>query len=121
MRSLVLKDPKGPWEDKRVKHQVKMKAELEADLYCVGVTPGTGKFQGKIGALVVESKGREVKTAVGTGLSDAERSMDPAEFVGKIVAVKYNAIITDKKTGERSLFLPVLVEVREDKTEPDAL
>lgn len=118
---LVLKDPKGPWEDKRVKHQVKMKAELEADLYCVGVTAGTGKFQGKIGALVVESKGREVRTSVGTGLSDHERSLDPSEFIGKIVAVKYNAIITDKKTGERSLFLPVLVEVREDKTEPDSL
>lgn len=118
---LVLKDPKGHWEDKRVKHQVKMKAELEADLYCVGVTAGTGKFQGKIGALVVESKGREVRTSVGTGLSDHERSLDPSEFIGKIVAVKYNAIITDKKTGERSLFLPVLVEVREDKTEPDSL
>jgi len=118
---LVLKDPKGAWEDKRVKHQIKMKAELEADLYCVGVTPGTGKYQGKIGSLVVESKGREVKTSVGTGLSDHERSLDPSEFIGKIVAVKYNALITDKKTGERSLFLPVFIEVREDKTEPDKI
>ena len=118
---LILKDPKGPWEDKRVKHQVKMKAELEADLRVVGVTPGTGKFQGKIGSLMVETGDREVRCSVGTGLTDEERSLDPSEFMGKIVAVKYNAVITDKKTGERSLFLPVFVEIREDKSVADAL
>ena len=118
---LVLKDPKGPWEDKRVKHQVKMKAELEADLRVVGVTPGTGKFEGKIGSLMVESGDREVQCSVGTGLTDEERSWDPSEFMGKIVAVKYNAVITDKKSGERSLFLPVFVEIREDKTVADAI
>jgi ATP-dependent DNA ligase len=53
---LVLKDPMGPWEDKRVKHQVKMKAELEADLLVTGIIPGSGKFEGKIGSLQVESK-----------------------------------------------------------------
>lgn len=118
---LVLKDPKGPWEDKRVKHQIKMKAELEADLRVVGVTPGTGKFQGKIGSLMVETGDREVRCSVGTGLTDEERSLDPSEFMNKIVAVKYNAVITDKKTGERSLFLPVFVEVREDKTAADVI
>jgi ATP-dependent DNA ligase len=116
---LVLKDPKGPWEDKRVKHQVKMKAELEADLRVVGVTPGTGKYQGKIGSLMVESGDGEVQCSVGTGLSDEERSMAFSEFENKIVAVKYNAVITDKKTGHKSLFLPVFVEIREDKTVAD--
>ena len=118
---VILKDPMGGWEDKRVTHQVKMKAELEADLMCVGYTEGTGKYKGMIGSLFVESRGREVRTAVGTGLNDEERSRDPNEFVGKIVAVKYNALITDKKTGERSLFLPVFVEIRDDKTTADVL
>jgi ATP-dependent DNA ligase len=116
---LVLKDPKGPWEDKRVKHQVKMKAELEADLRVVGVTPGTGKYQGKIGSLMVESGDGEVQCSVGTGLSDEERSMAFSEFENKIVAVKYNAVITDKKTGHKSLFLPVFVEIRDDKCVAD--
>jgi hypothetical protein len=62
-----------------------------------------------------------VKCSVGTGLSDEERRSDPSEFVGKVLAVKYNALITDKKTGARSLFLPVFVEVRLDKDEPDTL
>ena len=117
---IILKDPLGPWEDKRVKHQVKMKAELEADLRVTGIIPGAGKYEGKIGSLMVESKDGVVTTAVGTGLSDEDRSKDPSEYMGKIVAVKYNALITDKKTKAKSLFLPVFVEVREDKVHPDA-
>jgi ATP-dependent DNA ligase len=118
---LVLKDPKGPWEDKRVKHQVKMKAELEADLRVTGFLPGSGKYEGKIGSLLVETADGKVKSAVGTGLDDEERSYDPAEFLGKIVAVKYNALIEDKKTGQKSLFLPVFVEIRDDKKVADGL
>ena len=118
---LVLKDPQGPWEDKRVKHQVKMKAELEADLRVTGFLPGSGKYEGKIGSLLVESADGKVKSAVGTGLDDEERSCDPSEFLGKIVAVKYNALITDKKTGAKSLFLPVFVEIRDDKTVADVI
>jgi ATP-dependent DNA ligase len=116
---VILKDPQGPWEDKRVKHQVKMKAELEADLRVTGFLPGSGKYEGKIGSLLVESADGKVKSAVGTGLDDEERSCDPSEFLGKIVAVKYNALIDDKKTGLKSLFLPVFVEVRDDKTAAD--
>ena len=118
---LVLKDPKGPWEDKRVKHQVKMKAELEADLKVTGFLPGSGKFEGKIGSLLVESADGKVKTAVGTGLNDEERSLPFLEFYNKIVAVKYNALIEDKKTGQKALFLPVFVEVRDDKATADIL
>jgi ATP-dependent DNA ligase len=118
---LVLKDPKGPWEDKRVKHQVKMKAELEADLKITGFLPGAGKYEGKIGSLLVETADGKVKTAVGTGLTDEERSLAFTEFENKIVAVKYNALITDKKTGLKSLFLPVFVEIREDKTVADII
>jgi ATP-dependent DNA ligase len=118
---LVLKDSKGPWEDKRVKHQVKMKAELEADLKITGFLPGAGKYEGKIGSLLVETADGKVKTAVGTGLTDEERSLAFTEFENKIVAVKYNALITDKKTGLKSLFLPVFVEIREDKTVADII
>jgi ATP-dependent DNA ligase len=118
---LVLKDPKGPWEDKRVKHQVKMKAELEADLKVTGFLPGSGKFEGKIGSLLVETADGQVKTAVGTGLTDEERSLPFTEFENKIVAVKYNAVIMDKRTGLKSLFLPVFVEIREDKTVADTM
>ena len=112
---LVLKDPKGPWEDKRVKHQVKLKEVLDADLKVVGFTPGEGKYAGKIGSLMVESSDGKVKTSVGTGLSDADRSLPFSHYEGRIVEIRYNARITDKKTGETSLFLPVFECVRVDK------
>lgn len=119
---IILKDPEGHWEDKRVKHQVKMKAELEADLRVTGFTEGTGKYMGKIGSLVVESADGKVRTSVGTGLSDEQRSLDfVKEFKSKIVSVKYNALISDKKTDTKSLFLPVFIEVRTDKDTADVL
>jgi hypothetical protein len=37
------------------------------------------------------------------------------------VAVKYNALIDDKKTGQKSLFLPVFVEIRDDKGVADTI
>jgi ATP-dependent DNA ligase len=116
---IILKAADGIWEDRRVKHQVKMKAELEADLKVTGFLPGAGKFEGKIGSLVVSSADGRVMAAVGTGLNDTERSLDPSHFIGKIVAVKYNALITDKKTRAMSMFLPVFVEIREDKDVAD--
>jgi ATP-dependent DNA ligase len=88
-------------------------------LRVTGFLPGTGKYEGKIGSLLVESADGKVKSAVGTGLDDEERSYDPSEFVGQIVAVKYNALIEDKKTGQKSLFLPVFIEVRSDKATAD--
>jgi len=111
----------GRWEDKRVKHQIKMKAELEADLLVTGFIPGTGKYEGKIGSLICQSLEGSVKVAVGTGLSDEERSLSPSEFKNKIVSIKYNALISDKKTKQKSLFLPVFIELRADKTVPDTL
>jgi ATP-dependent DNA ligase len=98
-----------------------MKAELEADLRVTGFLPGSGKFAGKIGSLLVESADGKVKTAVGTGLNDEQRSLPFSEFENKIAAIKYNALITDKKTGAVSLFLPVFIEVREDKSEADII
>ena len=119
---IILKDPEGHWENKRVKHQVKMKAELEADMRVTGFTEGTGKYLGKIGSLMVESADGKVKTSVGTGLNDEERSLDfKTAFEGRIVAIKYNALITDKKVVSSSMFLPVFVEIREDKTVADTL
>lgn len=38
----------------------------------------------------------------------------------RIVSVKYNAVIEDK-TGQRSLFLPVFVEIRDDKGVADTI
>ncbi len=114
---IILKDMTGVWEDKRVKTQVKFKAELDCDLLVVGVQPGTGKYEGMVGALLCESSDGVIKVDVGSGLSDEDRQR--TDYIGKIVAVTYNARIKNKQ-GEESLFLPRLIEVREDKNIADS-
>ena len=117
---IILKDMNSPWEDKRVKHQIKFKGELECDLKCVGWEEGTGKNKGRLGALVLESADGVVKVSVGTGFTDEMRdTITKQSVVDKIVAIKYNARIVDKRTGFNSLFLPVFIEIREDKEVAD--
>lgn len=118
---IILKDLFSPWEAKRAKHQIKFKGELECDLVCVGWEEGTGKNAGRLGALVLESSDSRVRVSVGTGLSDNDREvLRPEVVVGKIVSIKYNARIKDKNSDVESLFLPVFVEVRADKSKADS-
>ena len=117
---IILKDITQGWEDKRVKHQVKFKGELECDLLCMDWQEGTGKNVGKLGALVLISADGIIKVNVGSGFTDEQRDKYTRQnTVGKVVAVKYNARIQDKKTLQESLFLPVFLELREDKTDAD--
>jgi ATP-dependent DNA ligase len=116
---IILKDLSGIWEDKRVKTQVKFKAELDCDLRIVGIQPGTGKYEGLVGALLCESEDGIIKVDVGSGLSDDDRKdFTNTSPIGKIATVLYNARIKNKQ-GEESLFLPRLVEIREDKNIAD--
>jgi hypothetical protein len=119
LEGLILKDGSGVWEDKRAKHQIKFKGELECDLKIVAVEEGIGKAAGMLGAIVCESADGIVKVNVGSGFTDALRKQYWKEnLVDKIVAVKYNARIKNK-AGEESLFLPVFIELRDDKDVAD--
>ena len=120
LEGIILKDGSGPWEDKRAKHQIKFKGELECDLRIVDVEDGTGKYEGMLGAIICESADGIVNVKVGSGFNDEHRkTLTKKDLVGKIVAVKYNARIKNK-LGAESLFLPIFLEVREDKTEADS-
>ena len=122
---IILKAIDAPWEDKRVKHQLKFKGELECDLRICGVEEGTGKYVGKLGAIVCESEesadGKYITVNVGSGFSDEQR-VDlwhiRNELHAKIVALKYNSRIKNKQ-GKDSLFLPIFLEIREDKEDAD--
>ena len=118
---IILKTRDGIWENKRSKSLIKFKGELECDLRVVDWEEGTGKNAGRLGALVLESSCGTVRVNVGTGFSDADRdSIVRENSVGRIVAVKYNARISDKNSTVDSLFLPVFVEFRDDKSIPDS-
>jgi hypothetical protein len=119
---IILKDGSGIWEDKRAKHQIKFKGELECDLKIVAVEEGSGKYAGMLGAMICESSDGVVKVSVGSGLNDEHRINlwhIKQEILDKIVAVKYNTRIKNKQ-GEESLFLPIFIELRDDKDVADS-
>jgi ATP-dependent DNA ligase len=116
---IILKDTHGIWEDKRAKHQIKFKGELDCDLKITGIINGTGKYAGKLGAIQCESADGLIWVDIGSGFNDEQREeYFTPDIIGKIVAVKYNARIINKQGGH-SLFLPIFLEIREDKTEAD--
>jgi len=117
---IILKTKNMIWENKRSKNQIKFKGELECDLKVVDWVEGTGKNVGRMGALVLESVDGQVRVGLGTGFTDADRdSITRENSIDRIVAVKYNARISDKKSDVDSLFLPVFIEFRDDKNEAD--
>ena len=118
---IILKSKDGIWEDKRAKHQIKFKGEYECDLICTAWEEGTGKNKGRLGALQLESACGKLKVGVGSGLTDSDRDAINPDVIGKIITVKYNAIVDDKTKDTKSLFLPIFLEVREDKDTADTL
>jgi len=116
---IILKDLSGVWEDKRSKTQIKFKGELECDLKIVGIEEGTGKYAGMLGAILCESADGVIKVRVGSGFSDDQRKTLGKEIIDKIAAIKYNTRIKNK-AGEESLFLPIILEIRDDKEVADS-
>jgi ATP-dependent DNA ligase len=117
---IILKNTKGTWADKRSPDLVKFKEELFADLKVVGYYEGEGKIKGMLGGLCLESACGVVKTNVGSGLTEKQREVlwnNRFDLLDTIVEVKYNGLTEDKKTKQKSLFLPIFIRFREDKYE----
>ena len=118
---IILKNLDGMYESKRVNHQIKIKAEVEADLIVTDWIEGTGRNVGRLGALTVQSADGSLVCNVGSGFTDEDRDTISTDIIGSIITVKYNEIIKDKNSDTRSLFLPRFIEIRLDKTEADTL
>ncbi len=114
---LILKYWHHKYEWKRSKQWIKMKAIETADLKCVGIYGGEGKYTGMIGGLLCEGvvDDKFIKVRVGSGLNDFQRGLTEDDFYGSTIEVLYNTVIQDKKTSEWSLFLPRFKSVRIDK------
>lgn len=117
----IIKVANAVWEDARSKNAVKLKAVSDCDARCVGVEAGTGKYAGMIGSLQCETEDGLVKFSVGTGLKDEDRQRDPSYYIGNIVEVVYNEVISSKGKTTKSLFLPVYKQVRFDKNVANTL
>ena len=115
---LILKHAMAYYTFKRTTAWAKMKETKTADLLCIDYCDGEGKYEGMIGALVCEGtvEGQTVRVRVGSGLTDADRALDACDYVGNVLELKYNAVVQDKDTLQRSLFLPRFVTIRGDKS-----
>jgi DNA ligase-1 len=73
---LMLRRPESRYETGRSATLLKVKTFHDAEARVVGHEPGRGRHRGRLGALLVEMADG-TRFAVGTGLSDAERSAPP--------------------------------------------
>lgn len=73
---------------------LKLKPQLDAEARVIAYVPGKGKYQGKMGALLLETPAG-LRFKLGTGFSDAERAKPPP--IGSIVTYIYRDIT---KTGK---------------------
>ena len=96
---------------KRVNDAIKIKVRPTADLVCIDIEEGQGKYEGMIGSLVLRDKeGRIVK--VGSGLSDEDRSQTIDYFYNKVIEIEYEQILD-------TYIQPSFVRIREDKDATD--
>lgn len=108
----------APYVCKRTTDLIKIKKFKYSDLKIVGYEEGTNKYEGMLGAVIVDYKGNTVN--VGSGFTDEQREeywKIREELIGKIVEVKYKDVTKDKKTGLESLQFPIFQRIREDKVE----
>jgi DNA ligase-1 len=124
---VILKDPEHVYECKRSTSWIKMKEIKDCDLMIIGVNDphsmSAREEKGWIGGFICQTSDKLLTVSVGSGFSEVFleeiKAAGPSTFIGKIAKVKYNMLVKDK-TGEWSLFLPTLLEVRPDKTEADS-
>lgn len=112
---IILKNSDSVYEGKRSKNNIKFKVENTADLIIEEVVEGAGKYSGQLGSFRCTTSDGILSVNVGSGFTDSNRTeYFTNEMVGQIVEVKYNEIINDK-FDNKSLFLPIFVEIRSDK------
>lgn len=107
---VMIKDVDAPYECKRSHSWLKAKPFIEVTLEIVGVEEGTGKNEGRLGALVCagQDDGKDIRVNVGSGLTDEQRISfwaDRHRLVGSLVEVRADAV-TQNQDGTYSLRFP---------------
>jgi DNA ligase-1 len=107
----------APYECKRSSFWMKWKPTITVDLTIVGFEEGTGRNEGRLGAIVCEGEdnGRHIRVNVGSGLSDDDRNhywLNRNTLVGHLVEVEADAV-TQNQDGSYSLRFPRFLRFRD--------
>lgn len=105
---IVIKEPSTTYRFRRHRSWQKIKPNLTEEFECIDVLPGTGKYIGMLGALLVSVAG--ATCGVGTGFTDQQRTeLWQSPPIGKKIEVRYQ-----EKTQDGVLRFPSFVRVRSD-------
>lgn len=118
----IIKTLTHKWRDGTSKECLKLKLAVEIDLIWYGSVEGNGKAAGMLGAMCLKSSCGKLVVDCGTGFTDEQRKQlwnDREALHGSVVTVTANDVLTKEGSNTLSLFLPVFVEVRKDKTQAD--
>lgn len=91
---IMIKDLDAVYESKRSTSWLKQKPFIEVSLTIVGIEPGTGKNEGKMGAVICEGEddGKFIRVNVGSGWTDDQRAEVNDEVIGQVLEVRADAI-----------------------------
>jgi len=113
---IMIKDPEAVYECKRSASWLKQKPFIEVSLTVQLVEEGTGRNEGRLGALVCEGvdDGKDIRVNVGSGFTDTDRDeyWDCRDaVVGQVVEVRADAV-TQNQDGSYSLRFPRFLRFR---------
>lgn len=117
LEGVMVKDANALYECKRTDAWLKIKPNITVDLTVIAVEEGTGRNEGRLGAIVCEGmdNGKYIQVNVGSGFSDIQRDdfwTGRNDVIGHTAEVKAD-VITQNQDGSYSLRFPRFIRFRD--------
>ena len=108
---VMIKDIDAPYECKRTHAWLKAKPFIEITLTVVDVEEGTGRNEGRLGAVIVEGEddGYNYRLNCGSGFTDAQRDeywTERASLIGNLIEIRADARTKSQDSDTYSLRFP---------------
>ncbi len=108
---VMIKDVDAPYECKRTHAWLKAKPFIEITLKVVDVEEGTGRNEGRLGAVIVEGEddGYNYRLNCGSGFTDSQRDefwTQRADLVGQLIEIRADARTKSQDSETYSLRFP---------------
>jgi DNA ligase-1 len=108
---VMIKDVDAPYECKRTHAWLKAKPFIEITLTVVDVEEGTGRNEGRLGAVIVEGEddGYNYRLNCGSGFTDAQRDeywTERSSLIGQLIEIRADARTKSQDSDTYSLRFP---------------